>query len=91
MLRRAKSEIVFLFDEDAFFAQYRSDISRAAKRISVYLIVGRKEFAEFVLTKCYVGINDNGSSLFQNEWGETGWHSMKSLLKADRRESLTVV
>jgi sugar-specific transcriptional regulator TrmB len=91
MLRRARSEIILLCDDEAFLKKYGSDISRAAKRILVYLVVDRKELAESAPVKCYIGGNDIGSSLFHNDGGETSGLSMKLLLMADRRESLTVL
>jgi sugar-specific transcriptional regulator TrmB len=91
ILRRAKSEIILLCNDEEFLTKYGSDISRAAKRVFVYLVVGRKELAEFVPIKCYVGGTDIESSLFHHEEGENIGLSMKLLLMADRRESLSVI
>ncbi len=91
ILRRAKSEIILLCNDKEIITRYGSDISRAAKRISVYLIVGRKELAEFAPIKCYVGGSDIASSLFYYEDGENIGLSLKLLLMADRRESLSVL
>jgi predicted transcriptional regulator len=91
MLRRAKSEIIFLCNDKEFLKKYGSDISRAAKRVSVYPVVGRKELAGFAPIKCYVGGSDMASSLFCHEEGENMGLSMKLLLMADRRESLSIL
>lgn len=91
MLRRAKSEIVLLCNDEDFLTGYRSDIARAAKRVFLYLVVGRKELAEFAPVKCYVGGSDIASSLFSHEAGENIGLSMKLLLMADRRESLSIL
>jgi len=91
MLKRAKSEVILLCNDETFLTRYGSDISRAAKRVVVYLIVGRKELAEFAPVKCYVGGNDMESSLIHPEVGEHIGLSMKLLLLADRRESLSVM
>ncbi len=90
MLRRAKSEIILLCNDEEFFIKYGSDISRAAKRAFVYLVVGRKELAEVAPIKCYVGGSDIESSIFHHEAGEKVGLSMKLFLLADRRESLLV-
>lgn len=91
MLRRAKSEIILLCNDEEFLTKYGSDISRAAKRVFVYLVVGRKELAEFAPIKCYGGGSDIESSLFHHEEGENIGLSMKLLLMADRRESLSIM
>ncbi|MDO9326129.1 MAG: helix-turn-helix domain-containing protein [Methanoregula sp.] len=91
MLRRAKSEIIFLCNDEAFLTRYGIDISRAAKRVVVYLIVGRKELAGLAPIKCYVGGNDMESSLIHQQRGENSGLSMKLLLMADRQESLSVL
>lgn len=91
ILRRAKSEIILLCNDEAFLIRYSSDISRAAKRVSLYLVVGRKELAKSAPVKCHVGGNDMESSLIHQQAGERGGLSMKLLLIADRRESLTVM
>jgi sugar-specific transcriptional regulator TrmB len=91
MLRRAKSEIILLCNDEEFLKKYGSEISRAAKRVSVYLVVGRSELAGFAPIKCYVGGSDIESSLFQNKEGENMGLSMKLLLMADRGESLSVM
>jgi len=91
MLARAKSEIIILCNDEDDLSRYGRDISRAAKRVAVYLIVGRKELAESAPVKCYVGGNDIESSLFFPEAGENTGLSMKLLLIADRSESLSVM
>lgn len=91
MLRRARSEIVILCNDEAFLTRYGSEISRAAKRVFVYLVVGREELVASAPVKCYVGGNDIVVSLFHHELGENVGLSMKLLLMADRRESLSVM
>jgi HTH-type transcriptional regulator, sugar sensing transcriptional regulator len=91
ILRRAKSEIIILCNDEAFLIRYGSDISRAAKRVSLYLIVGRTELAGSAPVKCYVGGNDMESSLIHQQVGEHMGLSMKLLLLSDRRESLSVM
>jgi len=91
MLRRARSEIVFLCNDEEFLTDYNSDISRAADRVTVYLVVGRKELAEFAPIRCYVGGSDMAASLFHHDEAENIGLSMKLLLMADRRESLSVM
>jgi HTH-type transcriptional regulator, sugar sensing transcriptional regulator len=91
ILRRAKSEIVLLCGDEEFLTRYGRDISRAAKRVPVYLVVGRKELAGVAPVKCYVGGSDIAASLFQHEEGENIGLSMKLLLMVDRRESLSVL
>jgi sugar-specific transcriptional regulator TrmB len=91
ILRRAKSEIILLISDEAFLTRYGSDISRAAKRVSVYLIVGIKELARSAPVKCYAGGKDIESSLIHQQAGEQRGLSLKLLLLADRRESLSVM
>jgi len=91
MLRRAKSELILLCNDEEFITTYGSDISRAAKRVFVYLVVGRKELTEFAPIKCYVGGSDIEASLFHHEEGEKIGLSMRLLLMADRRESLSIL
>jgi sugar-specific transcriptional regulator TrmB len=91
ILRRAKSEIILLCNDEEFLTRYGSDILRAAKRVSVYLVVGRKELAGSAPVKCYTGGRDIESSLFNQETGENNGPSMKLVLIADHRESLTVI
>ncbi len=91
MLRRAKSEIVLLCDEKELLTKYNSEISRAAKRVFVYLVVGRSELTEVTPIKCYLGGSDIDSSLFHHEEEENIGLSMKLLLMADRRESLSIM
>jgi len=91
ILRRAKSEIILLCNDEAFLTRYRSDISRAAKRVTVYLIAGRKGLAEIAPVKCYVGGNDMEVSLIHPEAGGSNGLVLKLLLIADRRESLSVM
>lgn len=90
ILRRARSEIVLLCNDEEVLTRYGSDISSAAKRVFVYLVVGRKELAGFAPIKCYVGGKDIESSLFHHEAVENVGLSMKLLLMADRRESLSI-
>ena len=80
ILRRAKSEIILLINDEAFLTRYGSDISRAAKRVSLYLIIGRKELARSAPVKCYVGGNDMESSLIHQQTGEQMGLSIKLLL-----------
>jgi len=91
MLHRAKSEIILLCNDEEFLRKYGSDISRAAKRVSLYLVVGSADLAGSVPVKCYVGGSDIASSLFHHDTGENMGLSMKLLLMADRRESLLIM
>lgn len=91
MLHRAKSEIILLCNDEEFLKKYGSDISRAAKRVSLYLVVGSADLVGSVPVKCYVGGSDIASSLFHHDAGENMGLSMKLLLMADRRESLTIL
>jgi HTH-type transcriptional regulator, sugar sensing transcriptional regulator len=91
ILRRAKSEIILLINDETLLTRYGSDISRAAKRVSLYLIVGKKELARSAPYKCYVGGKDIESSLIHPQAGEQTGLSLKLLLLADRRESLSVM
>lgn len=91
ILRRAKSEIILLCNDEEFFTNYGGDISSAAKRVSVYLVVGTQELAELAPIKCYVGGRDLESSLFRHEVVENIGLSLKLLLMADRRESLSIM
>ena len=91
ILRRAKSEIILLCNDEEFLTTYGSDISRAAKRVYVYLVVGRKELAGFAPIPCYIGGSDIASSLFHHDEGDNIGLSMKLLLMADRRESLSIL
>jgi len=91
MLRRAKTEIILLCNDMVFLTRYANDISRSAKRIPLYLVVGREELAGVAQVKCYVGGNDIESSFFHAEAGDAMGVSLKLLLMADRRESLSVM
>ena len=91
ILHRAKSEIILLCNDEEFLKKYGSDISRAAKRVPLYLIVGRKELAEFAPVKCYAGGKDIESSLFFNNAGDHNGLFMKLFLMADRVESLSIL
>ncbi len=91
MLHRAKSEIILLCNDEEFLKKYSSDISRAAKRVSLYLVVGSADLAGSVPVKCYVGGSDIASSIFHHDAGENLGLSMKLLLMADRRESLSIL
>jgi len=91
MLKRAKSEIILLCNDEEVLKKYSRDISRAAKRAFVYLIVGKKELAPSAPVKCYVGGSDIASSFFGPDSEGNACLSMKLLLMADRHESLTVL
>ncbi|PWR73397.1 hypothetical protein DLD82_09080 [Methanospirillum stamsii] len=91
MLRRAKSEIILLCDDKKILSRYSNDISHAAKRIVLYLVVSDRELAEFTSVKCYMGGNDIKSSRFHHLEEENHTLSMKLLLLADRRESLSIL
>ncbi|MCK9581349.1 MAG: hypothetical protein M0Q92_13000 [Methanoregula sp.] len=91
ILRRAKSEIIILCNDEDFLTKYSRDISRAAKQVLLYLVIGRVELAGSAPVKCYLGGNDIGSSLFHRAAGENIGPSMKLLVIADRRESLSVM
>lgn len=91
VLRRAKSEIIFLCNDKEFLKKYSIDIARAAKRVYVYLIVGKKELAEFAPVKCYMGGNDIESSFFRREMSEDSGLVIKLLLIADSRESISIL
>lgn len=58
MLKRAKSEIILLCNDEELLIRYNSEISRAAKRVPVYLVVQREDLARIVQIKCYHGGND---------------------------------
>ena len=70
------------YNDEAFLTRYGSDISRAAKRVSLYLVIGRKELARSAPVKCYVGGNDMESSLIHQQSGEQMGLSIKLLLLA---------
>jgi len=91
MLQRAKSEIVILCNDADSLARYGKEISRAAKRVDLYLVLGNRELAESLPVKCYTGGNDILSSLFSHDAVESIGPSMKLSLMADRRESLSVL
>lgn len=91
ILHRAKSEIILLCNDEAFLTRYGSEISHAAKRVPVYLIVGKEELADLAPIKCYLGGNDIESSLFHNKVGESNGLSIKFFLMADRCESLSIM
>jgi len=91
MLHRAKSEIILLCNDEEALARYSNDISRAAKRIPVYLVVGRPELAGLAPVKCYTGGADIGSSIFHQDAGDNAAFSMKVFLMADRCESLVIM
>lgn len=91
LLRRARSEIILLCNDKEDITRYGTEIARATKRVFVYLVVGRPEFAAYARVKCYVGGNDIESSLVRHEEGETLGLSLNLLLIADRRESLSVM
>jgi Predicted transcriptional regulators len=91
MLHRAKSEIIFLCNDEGCISGFSAEISRAAKRIPVYLVVGKPEIAKTAPIKCYVGGTDIAASVFHHEAGESVAISMKLFLMVDRRESLTIM
>ncbi|NLV25895.1 MAG: TrmB family transcriptional regulator [Methanomicrobiales archaeon] len=91
MLRRAKSEIILLCNDNTILTRYGSVISNAAKRVDVYLVVSDRELAESAPVKCYTGGNDIESSLFHHRQGESINLLMKLLVMADRRESLSIM
>jgi len=91
ILRRAKSEIILLCNDEEFLKKYGSDISRAAKRVDVFLIVRSKELAGSAPIKCYVGGKDINSSFFFPEVGKNSGLFLRLLLLADRRESLSIL
>lgn len=91
ILRRAKLEIILLCNDEEFLTKYSSYILHASKRVFVYLVIGRKELAEFAPIKCYFCRNDIESFLFHHEDEENIGISMKLLLIADRRESLSII
>lgn len=91
ILRRARSEIILLCDDEKIFTRYGRDIASAAKRVSLYLVVGRPELAGSAPVKCYAGGSDIASSIFHTEAGEKIGLSMKLLLLADRCESLSIL
>jgi len=91
ILHRAKSEIILLCNDKAFLTRYGSEISRAAKRLPVYLVVANEELVKSAPIRCYLGGNDIESSLFRNEVGESTGLSMKFFLMADRCESLSIM
>ncbi|MEN6397326.1 MAG: helix-turn-helix domain-containing protein [Methanoregula sp.] len=91
ILRRAKSEIILLCNDEEFLKKYGRDILRAAKRVDLYLIVRRNELAESAPVKCYIGGKDINSALFFPEAGEESRLFLKVLLMADRRESLSIL
>jgi HTH-type transcriptional regulator, sugar sensing transcriptional regulator len=90
ILRRAKSEIIFLCNDKDFLVRYGSDIAHAAKRIPVYLVVGELPLARFSPVKCYAGGTDIDASLFRHEDIENVSGTMKLFLIADRRETLLI-
>lgn len=91
MLHRAKSEIIFLCNDEEFLSRFRTEISRAAKKISVYLVVGKPELARTAPIKSYVGGTDIAASVFHHEAGGHVEISMKLFLIVDRRESLLIM
>ncbi len=91
MLRRAKSEIILLCDDEKFLSTYGNDIARVAKRVGLYLVVGRKELAWSAPIRCFLGGIDLASSLFHHDAAEKIGLSMKLFVMTDRRESLSVM
>ena len=91
MLLRAKSEIILLCNDKEIFNRYSKEISRAAKRGYMYLVVGRKELASYAPINCYIGGNDIESTLFHPTLEYEIGLSMKLLLIADRHESLSIL
>ncbi len=90
LLRRAKSEIIFLCSDKESLVRYGSDIAHAAQKIPVYLVVGEPTLAQFSPVKCYIGGTDIDASLFRHEDGEHVSSTMKLFLIADRRETLSI-
>lgn len=91
MLRRAKSEVILLCNDQEFLTRYRGNIVRTSKRVYTYLVIGDARFAELIPIKSYTGGNDIYSSFFQFKEGENTGLSMKLLLLADRHESLSIL
>lgn len=91
MLRRAKTEIILLCNDEIILTTYRHDIIHAAKHLDLYLVVGREELAELIPIPCYAGGVDIESSLFQSENSQDNSLVMKMFIIADRRESLSVM
>jgi len=91
ILRRAKSEIILLCNDGAFLTRYAGDIARAAQRVDLYLVVGRRELAEQAPVRCYTGGKDIGTSLVSNGACEADGLVLKLVLMADRRESLSIL
>lgn len=83
MLRRAKSEIVLLCDDEGILARYAGDIARAAKRVRVYLVAGRTELAESAPLQCYSGGSDIGSLPPRHDAADEMEPSLKVPLLAD--------
>lgn len=91
MLARAKSEIVLLCDDEAFLARYGRDIARAARRVTLYLVVGREELVPLAPVACYIGGKDIGSFFFHHDTTENLGRTLKLHLMADRREAVSVL
>lgn len=91
ILQRAKSEIIILCNDEEFLTRYGRDISRAAKRVVVYLIIGSEQLAGFAPVKCYTGGKDIEATLFCQDTGEKTGLLLKLLMIADRRESLSIM
>lgn len=69
----------------------RTDIACAVKRVSYYLVLGRRDLAASAPIRSYIGESDIASSLFSPEETEKIGLSMKLVLLADRRESLSIM
>ena len=91
MIRRAKTEIILICNDDDCISRYRMDIVQAAKKVYFYLVLGSNGLADNPPVKCYVGGNDIEKSFFQKKEGEKGGVSLRMLLLADRQESLSVL
>lgn len=91
MLRRAKTEIILLCNDDDSIRRYQKDIAQASKRVYFYLVLGSKGLADNPPVKCYVGGKDIEKSFFQKKEAAAGDVSLRILLLADRQESLSVL
>ena len=91
MLRRAKSEIIVICNDADSLSRYGKEIDRAAKQVSLYLVVGDENLAESAPVKCYTGGNDLIASFFRNNDTDTSGLVLKLSLIADSRESLSIL
>ncbi len=91
ILNRAKSEIVFLCNDEEYLTRYKSDISRVAKQIPFYLVLGNEDLAVSSPIKCYTGGKDIDVALLCPDAAENTGLKIKLLLIADRHESLSIL